>query len=322
MFVPFRDMLKENIMKKLLTIFFLVAILASITFAQTQNEQLKQMVAQLQTTPKDDDLRARIIRLAATMKPAPAISEDANKAYVKGGVFKEEAKDASGYDLAVGAFREAVRIAPWWSDAYFNLGVTLGLAGKYDEAIASLKLSMASVPPDSKEARDTQNRIYAIEAKAEMASKQAATANAEAERAAQAAKAKVDKTLIVPGERIGPIRLGMNESQVIAAMGSPSDRFEYVSGKGGVTMSWGKIGVDIDRNEGTKVINIWGRGYATSSGLSSGSSMSDVKTEMGPGVFFRFSNGWERLCYSQGITFIFEQPPVVTKILVEKTNPC
>lgn len=161
-------------MKKLLTIaivIFLFLILCNITFAQTPREQLKQMVAQLQTSPGDNALREKIIKFAAAMKPAPAIPEEANRAYVKGGVFKLEAKDVTGYDLAISAFREAVRVAPWWGDAYFNLGVTLGLAGKYDEGIASLKLSILSAPAGSAEARDAQNRIYAIEAKAEIASK-------------------------------------------------------------------------------------------------------------------------------------------------------
>src|SRR5688572_28343648 len=147
-------------------------VLSPTAYAQSPREQLQQMVEQLQKTPNDNALRERIIKLGAEIRPAPAIPEEANRAYVKGGVFKEEAKDPSGYDLAISAYRDALRVAPWWADAYFNLGVTLGLTGKFDEGIASLRLSMASVPAGSAEAREAQNRIYAIEAKAEIASRQ------------------------------------------------------------------------------------------------------------------------------------------------------
>ncbi len=321
-------------MKKLSILLFIVVVFgvfAANSNAQTQAEQLKQMTAQLQASPNDNALRERIIKFAPTMKPAPAISEEANKAYVKGGVFKENAKDASDYDLAVAAFREAVRIAPWWGDAYFNLGVTLGLAGKFDEAIASLKLSMSSVPADSKEARDAQNRIYALEAKAELASKQAATANAETERAARAATAKA-KTLIVPGVGVGEVKLGMSESQVIALWGTPSSRDEFGRGApySGVNLLWkeepeGNLFIEFVVSEGLRWVNVHSRGYATVNGLSIGSSKSDVIAAMGnPGRTkdqgIAIQNAF-LMCYEQGIVFAIKPPSTtVTHIIVVNSN--
>lgn len=65
---------------------------------------------------------------------------------MRGNVFQKEAKDASGYELAISAYRDALRVAPWWGNAYFNLGVALESANKFDEAIASITLFIASVP--------------------------------------------------------------------------------------------------------------------------------------------------------------------------------
>ncbi len=165
----------------LLIVVFTFLVLAAGANAQSPREQLQQMVEQLQKTPTDNALRERIIKLGAEIKPAPAIPEEANHAFVKGNVFQKEAKDASGYELAISAYREALRAAPWWGDAYYNLAVALESGRKFDEAIASIKLYMASVQAGSAEAREAQNRVYAIEAKSEMASKQAA-ARAAAER--------------------------------------------------------------------------------------------------------------------------------------------
>jgi tetratricopeptide (TPR) repeat protein len=150
--------------------------MAASAYAQSAREQLQQMVEQLQKAPSDSALRERIIKLAAEVKPAPAIPEEANRFFVRGNVFLNEAKDATGYELAISAFREALRIAPWWGDAYINLAAAQGSAGKFDDAIASLKLFIAAVPAGSAEAREGQNRIYALEAKSEMAAKAAATA--------------------------------------------------------------------------------------------------------------------------------------------------
>ena len=171
-----------NSTSKLLILTLTVVVLTASSNAQSPPEELlKQMVGQLQTKPNDNALREKIIKLAQGVKPRPAIPEQANRAFVKGNVFQKEAKDASGYDLAISAYREALRVAPWWGDAYFNLAVALEAAGKFDEAIVSIKLYMASVPGASAEARDAQNRIYAIEAKSEMASRQA-SARAAADR--------------------------------------------------------------------------------------------------------------------------------------------
>lgn len=147
---------------------------ATSAHAQTPRAQLQQMVEQLQKSPNDNALREKIIRLATSIKPAPAIPEEANRTFVKGNVFQKEAKDASGYELAIASYRDALRAAPWWGDAYFNLSVALDSAGKFDEAIASVRNYMASVSAGSAEARDAQNKIYALEAKSEMATKQGA----------------------------------------------------------------------------------------------------------------------------------------------------
>ena len=159
-------------------IIFIITFLALAAIAQGQSPR-----EQLQKAPNDNGLREKTIKLATSIKPAPAIPEEANRAFVKGNVFQKEAKDASGYELAITSYRNALRIAPWWGDAYFNLAVALETAGKFDEAIASIRNYMASVSAGSAEAREAQNKIYALEAKGELAAKQAAiTAQVERQR--------------------------------------------------------------------------------------------------------------------------------------------
>lgn len=155
--------------RKLIIFIFTLLAPAAAAYAQAPREELQQMVHQLQQSPSDNALREKIVKLATIIKPAPAIPEEANRAFVKGNVFQKEAKDASGYELAISAYSEALRAAPWWGDAYFNLSIAQESAGKFEEAIASTKSYMASVPTGSADVREAQNKIYALEAKKEMA---------------------------------------------------------------------------------------------------------------------------------------------------------
>ena len=66
--------------------------------------------------------------------------------------------------LAAQSCTEALKVAPWWGDAYYNLGVAQELAEKYDEAEKALTFYLLSNPGET-EKRDAQDRIYALSAK-------------------------------------------------------------------------------------------------------------------------------------------------------------
>lgn len=142
--------------------------LAASANAQSPREQLQQMVEQLQKTPTDATLRGRIITLGSEIKPAPAIPEEARRSFVEGVTIVKVAKEMGSQKLAIKSFDEALRIAPWWGDAYYNLAVTQELTGQLDEAERTLKLFLLSNPSES-DARDAQDRVYAIAARRKLA---------------------------------------------------------------------------------------------------------------------------------------------------------
>lgn len=134
-----------------------VAVLVLLTlttgaYAQTSREELQQMVEQLQKSPADNALRQKIITLGAEIKPAPAILPEAKRAFVMAGTYQKEAKKPSDFSLAVDAYEDALKIAPWWGDAYYNLSFSLESAGRLDEAKAALNLYLLTKPKDAEEA--------------------------------------------------------------------------------------------------------------------------------------------------------------------------
>ena len=108
-----------------------------------------------------DDNEVATLRL---FKPAPAIPEEARKHFVEGTVIVKAAKNPAQQALAAQSFTEALKVAPWWGDAYYNLGAAQELAEKYDEAEQAFKFSLLGNPSEQQK-RETQDRIYALGAK-------------------------------------------------------------------------------------------------------------------------------------------------------------
>jgi tetratricopeptide (TPR) repeat protein len=158
-----------------LAVLFASSIFAMVC-AQAQTaipqQTLQQYVADLQSNPNDAALRGKIIALAQTMRPAPAIPEEAREHYVMAATFMESAKDPAGFARAVEQYKAALLVAPWWADAYKKLAIAQKAAAQYDDAIASLNFYLASQPAD---ARDAQDEIYKIKALKQAAADEIAT---------------------------------------------------------------------------------------------------------------------------------------------------
>jgi tetratricopeptide (TPR) repeat protein len=96
------------------------------------------------------------------------ISEAAREKYIMGITLRDQAKTASDYDLPITKFKDAIILAPDWAEAYKELGLTLELAGQFDEAITNLNKYLSLNPP-ADNARKAQDEIYIIKGKKEKA---------------------------------------------------------------------------------------------------------------------------------------------------------
>lgn len=108
------------------------------------------------------DIRKEVIQLVATMQRAPTISENAMRYFVEGNVFMKAAKNFSDYKLAIRKYKEALVEAPWWGDAYNNLGIAMNAAECREDAKLALELYLLTKPADASKA---QIKIYDIGAK-------------------------------------------------------------------------------------------------------------------------------------------------------------
>jgi hypothetical protein len=146
--------------------------LTGVANAQTDSQSLTALVAQLQTNPSDDALRRRIIEQARTTRPAPQVPAEARDNFIQGIAITQAATDAGGQRLAVARFNDALRLAPWWGDAYYNRGIAQDLAGEHAAAIASLQFYLLT-GPSAQDERETRDRISAIQGRQALAAQNA-----------------------------------------------------------------------------------------------------------------------------------------------------
>jgi hypothetical protein len=130
--------------------------------AQSPREQLKQMVEQLQKTPADDALREKILKLAPTIKPAPAVSPDAEKFEGRAEYAFRNAKTEADFSVAAKEYENAVAAAPWVISNYFNLGVTQERMGRPADAKRSFVWYLKA-SPNAADAKDVRKRIAGLE---------------------------------------------------------------------------------------------------------------------------------------------------------------
>lgn len=140
--------------------------------AGRHREALDHYVAALQAqapgSAREAELRERIVGVAKNIKPAPAVPQEAQRRLARAQGFIEIAKQPEDYQRPANELRQALKIAPWWAEGYFNLAVVLEKAEKYGDAIASLKLYARAV--EGKDAQAAELAIARLEAKAEASS--------------------------------------------------------------------------------------------------------------------------------------------------------
>ncbi len=123
-----------------------------------------EALADLQAPEVDTRIREKIVKLVPRLTPPPTIPEEAERQMVYGGTALKEAKTAKDYQHAVTEFEKAIRLAPWWGAAYFNLGVVQEKVRDYEAAIRNLNLYLLA-SPDAPDAKEVKAKVYELEFK-------------------------------------------------------------------------------------------------------------------------------------------------------------
>ncbi len=116
----------------------------------------------------DQKLRKKIINLVVSTGQRPSMPDKVQEHSDRAQSFMKRAQGTEGYEQAIAELEAALLIAPWWGEAYFNLGLLLEKVGDYEGAVGSLRLYLLSAP-DAKDAGAVKKKIIDIEVAKEMA---------------------------------------------------------------------------------------------------------------------------------------------------------
>jgi tetratricopeptide (TPR) repeat protein len=157
---------------KLLALFFGIMLMNTAN-AESPRAQFNQMVTQLQGNANDDALREKIIKQAQKLKPVPVVSEEVKRRMALGTTALENARTVTDYQNAAKEFEQATLAAPWYGDAYLNLGVAQDKAENYDAALRNLKFAQLA-SPDEKWIKASIDQVEIRKKKAQVLKEEAA----------------------------------------------------------------------------------------------------------------------------------------------------
>jgi hypothetical protein len=167
----------KSISKLIIFIFTFLALAAS-AYAQSPREELQQMVQKLQKTPSDNALREKIIKLAPTLHPSPALPDTAIAFEGRAQFAYKNAKSEGDFLAAAREYEKAVAVAPWVPGYYSDLCMIYEKAGKYEDAKRHCGFYLIGLT-DPAQMTDVKRRIAGLEFGIEKANSPAAQADRE-----------------------------------------------------------------------------------------------------------------------------------------------
>lgn len=118
--------------------------------------------------PEGEALRQKLIQTAAGLQRLPAIPEEARQLFLQASALIKQTSTPEELEKPIKLLRDALEIASWWGDAYYNLGRALELSGQYDDAVKQLNYYLQLKPPEA-DASEARGRIAVIQAEKEVA---------------------------------------------------------------------------------------------------------------------------------------------------------
>ena len=111
--------------------------------------------------------------------------------------------------------------------------------------------------------------------------------------------------LIVPGDRVGPVFLGMTDTDLYKKMGEPNRSITFQEGAtaGDTAYFYGSLSVFVYTDHRVRYVEI-GSGYHTREGAAVGTSKLALRAELGDpawSVLFRPGIGQWKDCYTDGL---------------------
>ena len=147
---------------------FEIVRLLQQAIAQDPRTNLAESLDEFQQVPSDDAKREKVIHLAAALPTFPPIPQEARQLGLQASALMKQTSALEELWKPIELLRNALVIAPWWGNAYYDLSRALELSGKYDDAVKQLNYYL-ELKPSETDAQQTRAHITVIDAEKEAA---------------------------------------------------------------------------------------------------------------------------------------------------------
>lgn len=110
----------------------------------------------------------KLLEVLPQLQPAPEIPDDAKRFMLRGLELAKVARDPSGFQKAALEMEKAIRVAPWWWQAFYNVALMHEGAENYQTAIYALEWYLRA-NPNGADGEAVRNKIYVLQLRAEEA---------------------------------------------------------------------------------------------------------------------------------------------------------
>jgi tetratricopeptide (TPR) repeat protein len=129
--------------------------------AGDRRSELRHLSTAFRHSPNDTALLRRIMTLVASLKPPPAIPEEAQR-LAESATQDSASTDSVVLGRAAAAYQEATGHAPWWGDLYINLGLIEEKLGRFTDARRHLEMFLV-VSPNTPDAPIVTRKIHEMD---------------------------------------------------------------------------------------------------------------------------------------------------------------
>lgn len=123
---------------------------------------LAQLYHLMPVGPEKEELRRKMLSLAAKPGGTPRLGREAQRRFLRGNAALKNAKGPLDLYRALYEYKWATYYAPWAANVYLSTSVVYGLLQKYRPAIANLKLYLAGTP-QAANVDQVLGRLYEME---------------------------------------------------------------------------------------------------------------------------------------------------------------
>lgn len=109
--------------------------------------------------PRKEEIRKKMLTLAAGMNPAPSMTGEAQDHFLRGNAALKAAQSPMDLGRSLSEYQWAIFYSPWVGDLYFNTSAVKKLQNQTAAAVSDLKLYLAA-NPNAKNIEELLNRLY------------------------------------------------------------------------------------------------------------------------------------------------------------------